>query len=251
MRGPGIKHDERIYGASLLDVTPTVLTLFGLPVADDMDGRPMLSAFEEPAPPERIASWEQVEGECGMHSADHREDPFEAQGGDQTVGGPRLYRPARRKQREGGGDGGAGVEVQPGAGCIFDAARSAEAAKLFEELLAETPNEVRFALPLAQCYLRLGRLAECRKVVESLMEAHKDLPRVDLLFGALGVSEGRNEEALIDTLAIRFFIVLYWFSSCAQKDARAARRRNVTATKRQRVNRYALDFWTHAEWNTI
>ncbi len=29
MAGPGIKCDERIYGASLIDITPTILTLFG------------------------------------------------------------------------------------------------------------------------------------------------------------------------------------------------------------------------------
>src|SRR5205085_6000999 len=39
MRGDAIKRDERIYGASLLDIAPTVLTLFGLPVGQDMEGR--------------------------------------------------------------------------------------------------------------------------------------------------------------------------------------------------------------------
>ena len=48
MAGPGIKRDERIYGASLIDVAPTVLTLFDLPIGEDMDGRPLLEAFEVP-----------------------------------------------------------------------------------------------------------------------------------------------------------------------------------------------------------
>ena len=39
MSGPGIKPGEQIYGANLLDITPTVLTLLGLPVAKDMDGK--------------------------------------------------------------------------------------------------------------------------------------------------------------------------------------------------------------------
>jgi predicted AlkP superfamily phosphohydrolase/phosphomutase len=39
MKGEHIQQDERIYGATLLDVTPTILTLFGLPVGEDMDGR--------------------------------------------------------------------------------------------------------------------------------------------------------------------------------------------------------------------
>lgn len=56
LKGPHIRRDERIYGASLLDVTPTVLTLFGLPVADDMEGRPLRQAFEQPPEIERVGS---------------------------------------------------------------------------------------------------------------------------------------------------------------------------------------------------
>ena len=79
MKGPHIKQDERIYGATLLDVTPTMLTLFGLPVGEDMDGRVLVQAFEEPPKIERIASWENEPGECGMHPADLRMDPAAAQ----------------------------------------------------------------------------------------------------------------------------------------------------------------------------
>jgi Type I phosphodiesterase / nucleotide pyrophosphatase len=40
--GPNIKKDERIYGASLIDIAPTVLTLLNVPIGEDMDGRPLL-----------------------------------------------------------------------------------------------------------------------------------------------------------------------------------------------------------------
>ena len=43
--GPGIKRGGRIEGASVLDITPTVLALAGLPVARDMDGRPLTEAM--------------------------------------------------------------------------------------------------------------------------------------------------------------------------------------------------------------
>ena len=46
-RDRAFERDERIYGASLIDVAPTVLTLFDLPIGEDMDGRPLLEAFEE------------------------------------------------------------------------------------------------------------------------------------------------------------------------------------------------------------
>lgn len=65
--GPGIRHDDRVYGASLLDIAPTILHLMGLPVGRDMAGKVLVSALTDPRPVERIDSWEDVAGECGMH----------------------------------------------------------------------------------------------------------------------------------------------------------------------------------------
>ncbi len=66
-KGPGIKRDERVYGASLIDIGPTVLHAMGLPVGQDMDGRPLVEIYEEPRKVEMIPSWEQVSGDCGRH----------------------------------------------------------------------------------------------------------------------------------------------------------------------------------------
>ena len=65
MRGPGLRQDELIHGANLLDITPTVLTLLGLPVGRDMDGRVLTAAFESPPVVEQINSWDEVPGEIG------------------------------------------------------------------------------------------------------------------------------------------------------------------------------------------
>jgi predicted AlkP superfamily phosphohydrolase/phosphomutase len=46
LMGPGVKRGSNITGATVLDVTPTVLALFGLPTAQDMDGRPMEDALQ-------------------------------------------------------------------------------------------------------------------------------------------------------------------------------------------------------------
>lgn len=45
MAGPGIKAGYRLRAASVLDMTPTLLYLLGLPVARDMEGRVLLEAF--------------------------------------------------------------------------------------------------------------------------------------------------------------------------------------------------------------
>lgn len=79
MKGPGIKQGEVISGASVIDVTPTLLTLFGLPVGKDMEGKVLTTCFSEAVEPEYIESWEKVEGNDGMHDADIKEDPWAAQ----------------------------------------------------------------------------------------------------------------------------------------------------------------------------
>jgi len=70
--GPGIRSDELIFGASLLDVAPTVLSLFDLPTGRDMDGRPLLEIFEHPPSPRFIDSWDDVPGEIGRASCRER-----------------------------------------------------------------------------------------------------------------------------------------------------------------------------------
>ncbi len=66
--GPGIRQGAQIFGATLLDITPTILTLFGLPCGRDMDGKPLADALDSGAPVlPRIPSWEDVPGDAGCH----------------------------------------------------------------------------------------------------------------------------------------------------------------------------------------
>ena len=46
MMGPNVVKGGNISGATVLDVTPTILAMFGLPVARDMDGRPIPGGLE-------------------------------------------------------------------------------------------------------------------------------------------------------------------------------------------------------------
>lgn len=59
--GPGLKQGGRLHGATLLDIAPTILQLFGLPVGQDMDGRVLVNAFQTPPNIARIESWEKLE----------------------------------------------------------------------------------------------------------------------------------------------------------------------------------------------
>lgn len=63
--GPNIKRNEKVFGLGLIDVAPTVLHHFGLPVGKDMDGKVNLDIFKESGVPSYIDSWENVEGDFG------------------------------------------------------------------------------------------------------------------------------------------------------------------------------------------
>ncbi|MDZ7846049.1 MAG: hypothetical protein U5L96_04405 [Owenweeksia sp.] len=56
--GPSFEKDQKIYGASLLDVAPTVLHYFNLPVGADMEGRVLQNIFKKQQPVSEVPSWE-------------------------------------------------------------------------------------------------------------------------------------------------------------------------------------------------
>lgn len=174
MKGPGIKQDERVYGASLLDVTPTVLTLFGLPVGRDMLGKPLVQALTEPPAVESIASWELVPGEAGMHPPERRFDPVEAQEGiKQLVALGYIEDPGDDPQQA------VAKTVRETrydlARSYMDADRYHDAVPLLEELWRQWPEELRFANYLVHCYTAMGCLPELRRSVEKLLTARDHL----------------------------------------------------------------------------
>ena len=59
LKGPNIKEDELIYGSSLLDITPTILSIFGLAVGKDMDGKVLSSAYVKAQALTVVNSWDE------------------------------------------------------------------------------------------------------------------------------------------------------------------------------------------------
>ncbi len=169
MKGPGIKKDERIYGATLLDVAPTVLTLFGLPVGEDMDGHVLAQAFENAPEVERIPSWEDEAGECGMHSADLRMDPAAAQAVLEQFVALGYIQPQTENQEK-------AVESAIREGKFnlsrdyMDCRQNQNALPLLQDLMRDQPKELRFKLQLAQCYQSLGRSIEAKMLLKEVLE---------------------------------------------------------------------------------
>ena len=178
MKGQHVQQDERIYGATLLDVTPTILTLFGLPVGADMDGRVLVQAFEEPPQIARIPSWEQEPGECGMHPSDLRMDPAAAQAVLQQFVALGYIQPPSEDQSKAVASAVREANYNL-ARDYLDCGRPDDALPLLEDLAKNDPKQTRFQMHLAQCYLALSRRAEAKQILEALITADLNPPEAE------------------------------------------------------------------------
>ena len=172
MAGPGIKRGERVYGASLLDITPTVLTLLGLPAAKDMDGKILTQAIDQPAHalPIMIDSWEDVPGDAGMHDKAKREDPFAAQQAmRQLVELGYIEQPDEDDEKA--AEDAAREAKYNLAQSYLDGGLLDEAADLLEQLFTHRPDQYRFGIALARVYMRQRRFESVRTLAEKLISA--------------------------------------------------------------------------------
>ncbi|MGI8966944.1 MAG: alkaline phosphatase family protein [Limisphaerales bacterium] len=195
LRGPGILTDERIYGSSLLDIAPPILTLFGLPAGADMDGKALIQAFKTPPKIERIASWETVPGDCGMHPADLQQDPVVAQQGlQQLIDLGYIAAPSEdiKKTIQGALD-----DLQFSLGIsLLNYGDPKEAVKIFAKLFAGAPDQKFYGLSLAQAHFTANQFAEVRSVLEKLLAQFPNFPSAQLMLGGLLLAEGQPAAAL-------------------------------------------------------
>lgn len=196
MSGPGIIKDERIYGATLLDITPTILTLFGLPVGKDMDGKVLTQVFGTPVTPEYIDSWEQVAGDSGRHPEELQEDPLAAQEAmKQLIELGYIEAPSEDTadtiER-------AVNETQFNLARIYlFKGQAGDAEPILEELYRQKPNAARYALKYAECLQTLRKFDACATVIEHIKKLDKkELPHLDYLEGVVLVSQNKPRQAL-------------------------------------------------------
>jgi predicted AlkP superfamily phosphohydrolase/phosphomutase/tetratricopeptide (TPR) repeat protein len=165
--GPGIKKNELLHGASLLDVAPTILTLYGLPIGEDMDGKVLSKAFVKTPEVAFIPSWEEVPGADGRHPPHTRLDPVAAHEAlEQMIALGYIERPDENRERA--------VdktirELRYNLGEAYqDDDRHIEAHEIFSELYAADPDEQRFAVRLFVSCQALGIGEEMRRIVDDL-----------------------------------------------------------------------------------
>lgn len=215
LNGPKLKANEKLYGASLLDICPTILTLFGLPPGKDMDGKVLLTAFQEPPRIAPIESWDHVPGDAGTHSSETCLDPVaSAEAFKQLVElgyvappGPNVQQTVDECVRE--------LKYNL-ARAYRDGNYCSEAAALAEELWARWPKEHRFGLLLLDCLAPLGHLARRRAAIEQLaariaqyqVEAQAELERreqekKDAPESAEALPDDRNRRAQFEERHLR------------------------------------------------
>jgi predicted AlkP superfamily phosphohydrolase/phosphomutase/tetratricopeptide (TPR) repeat protein len=64
-KGPNIKKKEKVFGLGLIDIAPSILHHFDLPIGKDMDGKVALDIFKNPSEPKYINSWDELDGDFG------------------------------------------------------------------------------------------------------------------------------------------------------------------------------------------
>lgn len=136
--GNGVRPGVRIDRPSILDITPTVLSLLGIPPARDMPGRVLDEALVAPLSGqpgmERVASYEGGDGAEGTTTS----------GGSTAISEAQLAH-LRSLGYLGGQDGAPTTHSPQGernlAAIHFEAGRYREAAKLYQKLVQAEPDD--------------------------------------------------------------------------------------------------------------
>lgn len=154
--GRGIQRHSRIDEPDLLDLTPTVLALLGLPAAEDMPGRVLSEALDLRVVPDRIASYET--GERGKREGATRDAQV-----DQAV----------IERLEALGYLG-GVQSSEGernlAAIAFEESRYDDALEIYQRLIEAEPEEPALRTSLAGALGAIGDYDGALEQLESALE---------------------------------------------------------------------------------
>ncbi len=196
LNGPGIKKDQRISGASLLDVTPTLLSLYDLAIGKDMDGKVLVNAFEEAPKIELIESWDKVN------------NPNPTQHEDLDITDEEANAELKQLIELGyiadpGDDAEKAIESTNNennfnlARAYIDGGLLKEGIELLEVLYEKAPDQLRYGLRLLYAYQGVNEIKKARNVFEELNNTQKkDSPEFDMIEATLLLAEGRYKKAL-------------------------------------------------------
>ncbi|MEP7015240.1 MAG: alkaline phosphatase family protein [Verrucomicrobiota bacterium] len=194
-RGPGIKPDALMHGASLLDVAPTVLTLLGLPVPEDFEGKALSQIFASPTKIESTPSFEPPHPDDGVHrgAAPEEKDPWAAQ--------QALKQLAELGYIE-APDGDAGkaqlsaLESRDShlAQVYFSTARFTEALELLRDL-TQRSKDPSYPCRVVMCLIATDQIDEAEAIVEKILVTVPHYGLAKMLAGQIALIKGKDAEA--------------------------------------------------------
>jgi len=190
--GPGFKQQDSIYGARLLDVTPTILHYFGLPIGADMEGRVLEEAFAQRSRPESIPTWESPGGiqreRTNLKSAESKAllDQFVALGYIDEVSEDPAQAIAETEREN---------RWNLARACIYGG-RFAEALPMLEAICHAAPGRTDYAQVLANCQLQLGLLDEAAATIAKAQETFGRTEQAQLIEASIAMQRGDYSEAL-------------------------------------------------------
>jgi len=177
--GPGLKADDIIHGATLLDIAPTILAMFGLPVGRDMEGKVLVNAFEKMPEIERIPSWEEIVNSTFSSRPEKTEedDPEAAAAAlQQLVELGYLEAPGEDVLRD---ITRARAEQKFNLACSYlDGKQPGQALILAEELAKQSPGEIRHVVLVGQTAISAGNATALDRAIQALVKLkpeHKQL----------------------------------------------------------------------------
>jgi len=175
-RGPNLARDALLHGAGILDLAPTILTCFGLPIGDDMEGRVLIEAFRAAPEITRVDSWD---AQLGIQTRHQVENTPPSPDNPATAAWRREF-DWRFVQS------------------AMDAGRYLEALPVLNRLFREFPERMELGYSLFQCQLALNQLSGAADTLEVVLESIPPgvaslLPRAEL---AMAQKDFRQARAL-------------------------------------------------------
>ena len=192
-KGPGIKStNESIYGARLLDITPTILHAMGQPIGDDMEGRVLGEIFTDNQPAKTIPTWEKPDGQRQSRGSLTAEESavlleqFVALGYiDEVSDDPTEAADETNRENK---------------WCLARAylysGKYAEALPLLEDCFTSYPERTDYAQLLARTQLNLGLTTEAEETLAVCMETFGNSIAAHILQGQIELQLGNHQAAL-------------------------------------------------------
>jgi predicted AlkP superfamily phosphohydrolase/phosphomutase len=165
--GPGIRPDSVVHGATVLDIVPTLLAHFGLPIGRDLDGRVLEEIFLTPPRIEYVDTWETVPGDAARLSNEAHLDSASASEQIKQLADLGYIEPLPADRQQ-AADQTIKEERYNLARALAHGGRAAQAAAVFQESWDRWPEESRFGVQLLQLQTEQNWLLEARATFDLL-----------------------------------------------------------------------------------